>query len=122
MAFAVFVEIGIFGIARAFVVVGLAVPLDLVVIIRSPAFDEVPVGFSGEGVGGAVELVAPDELPFGLGAGWGESQEQGEGGGESDHDGLREVRCRSMCRIIEVSQRAGIKGRTNLLGSFVGIN
>jgi len=85
VAFAVFVEIGIFGVAGALVVIGLAVPLDFVVASRSPTFDEVPVGAGGQGVGGAVELVAPDELPFGFGVGCGESQEQGEGCGESDH-------------------------------------
>jgi len=81
VACAVFVEIGIFGVAGAFVVSGLTVPLDFVVVIWSPTLDEVPVGLGGQGVGGAVELVAPDKLPFGLGVGWGESEEQGEGGG-----------------------------------------
>jgi len=98
VAFAVFVEIGIFGVAGAFVVVGLAVPLDFVVVVGSPTFGEVPVGCGGQGVSGAVELVAPDELPFGLGVGWGESEEQGEGCGESNH-GCPSVVCRVFARL-----------------------
>ena len=62
-------------VAGAFVLVGLAVPLDLVVALRSPAALDVPVSGGGKRVGRAVELVGPDEM-IGLGVGeWGEDQE-----------------------------------------------
>ena len=89
---AVFDEVGMgFAVARAVVVGGLAVELNLVIASWAPAADEVPVGFAGERVGGAVEFVGPDEVP-GLGV---DGCEGNECEGQSKE--TREHSCQDSC-------------------------